>query len=118
MTCGLHSKFDTAVDAVKVALHEAIDTKDFDRSTLSELWRHYQGLQTIAEGLPAHKNHSNVTVGSDTTFNLDETTLTLGNENVDINFNLDDAVGAADTVPVTFGGGLQGGADGDVITFS
>ena len=118
MTCGLHSKFDTAVDAVKVALHEAIDTKDFDRSTLSELWRHYQGLQTIAEGLPAHKNHSNVTVGSDTTFNLDETTLTLGNENVDINFNLDDAVGAADTVPVTFGGGLQGGDGGEVITFS
>ena len=118
MTCGLHSKFDAAVDAVKEAFKEAVDTKDFDRSTLSEVWRHYQGLQTIAEGLPAHKRHDSVTFGSDTTFNLDETGLTLGNEDVDINFNLNDAVGAADTVPVTFGGGLQGGAGSDVITFS
>ena len=48
MTCKLHSKFETALDAVKEALHAAIDTKDFDRNALSELWRHYQGLQTIA----------------------------------------------------------------------
>ena len=30
MTCGLHSKFDTAVDAVKEAFKEAVDAKDFD----------------------------------------------------------------------------------------
>tara|TARA_B100000902_G_C26671261_1_gene603218 strand:- start:172 stop:504 length:333 start_codon:yes stop_codon:yes gene_type:complete len=56
MTCGLNLKFDTAVDAVKEAFKAAVDTKDFDRSTLSEVWRHYQGLQTILEGLPEH-NH-------------------------------------------------------------
>ena len=61
MTCGLHTKFDKAVDAVKEALHAAIDTKDFNRSTLSELWRHYQGLQTISEGLPEHKEHDSKT---------------------------------------------------------
>ena len=61
MTCGLHTKFDKAVDAVKEALHAAIDTKDFNRSTLSELWRHYQGLQTISEGLPEHKEHDSIT---------------------------------------------------------
>ena len=52
MSCGLHTKFDKAVDAVKEAFKAAVDTKDFDRSTLSEVWRHYQGLETIAEGLP------------------------------------------------------------------
>ena len=52
MSCGLHTKFDKAVDAVKEAFKAAVDTKDFDRSTLSEVWRHYQGLQTISEGLP------------------------------------------------------------------
>ena len=54
MSCGLNGKFDKAVDAVKEAFKAAVDTKDFDRSTLSEVWRHYQGLQTIAEGLPEH----------------------------------------------------------------
>tara|TARA_B100000287_G_scaffold43829_1_gene39444 strand:+ start:5764 stop:6126 length:363 start_codon:yes stop_codon:yes gene_type:complete len=120
MTCGLHSKFDRAVDALKDALHEAIDTKDFDRGTLSEVWRHYQGLQTISEGLPEHKEHDKITFGNDTTFNLDDDGLSIGNGEIDLNFNLDaDAVGAADTVPVNFGGsGLVGGAGSDVITFS
>jgi len=60
MTCNLHTKFDKALDAVKEAFKEAVDTKDFDRSTLSEVWRHYQGLQTITEGLPEHKDHDSI----------------------------------------------------------
>tara|TARA_B100000427_G_C15067632_1_gene402736 strand:- start:8 stop:343 length:336 start_codon:yes stop_codon:yes gene_type:complete len=60
MTCGLHSKFETAVDGVKEAFKQAVDTKDFDRSTLSEVWRHYQGLQTILEGLPKHEEHDSI----------------------------------------------------------
>ena len=57
MSCGLNLKFDKAVDAVKEAFKAAVDAKAFDRSTLSEVWRHYQGLQTIVEGLPEHEEH-------------------------------------------------------------
>jgi len=64
MSCGLNGKFDKAVDAVKEAFKAAVDVKDFDRSTLSEVWRHYQGLQTIAEGLPEHK-HERPDLGPD-----------------------------------------------------
>ena len=45
MSCMIHGKLDTALEAVKEAFKEAVDTKDFNRETLSELWRHYQGLQ-------------------------------------------------------------------------
>tara|TARA_B100000427_G_scaffold77238_1_gene63027 strand:+ start:748 stop:1086 length:339 start_codon:yes stop_codon:yes gene_type:complete len=76
MTCGLlHPKFDAAVDAVKEAFKEAVDAKDFDRSTLSEVWRHYQGLQTIAEGLPKHTHtvpEDLITFGNDITINTDD----------------------------------------------
>ena len=76
MTCGLlHSKFDTAVDAVREAFKEAVDAKDFDRSTLSEVWRHYQGLQTIAEGLPKHIHpvpEDIITFGDNITINTDD----------------------------------------------
>ena len=76
MTCGLlHSKFDTAVDAVREAFKEAVDAKDFDRSTLSEGWRHYQGLQTIAEGLPKHTHpvpEDIITFGDNITINTDD----------------------------------------------
>lgn len=51
MTFMTYSKFSTAVDAVRDALKEAIDTPNFDRNTLSEVWRHYQGLTTILESL-------------------------------------------------------------------
>ena len=48
MTCKLNEKFEKAVDAVRDALHAAIDAESFDRNALNELTRHYQGLQTIA----------------------------------------------------------------------
>ena len=76
MTCGLlHPKFDAAVDAVREAFKEAVDAKDFDRSTLSEVWRHYQGLQTIAEGLPKHTHtvpEDIITFGDNITINTDD----------------------------------------------
>ncbi len=39
--------FDAAVVALRDALKAAIDDPTFDRNDLSEVWRHYQGLQTI-----------------------------------------------------------------------
>ena len=83
MTCGLlHPKFDAAVDAVREAFKEAVDAKDFDRSTLSEVWRHYQGLQTIAEGLPKHTH----TVPEDLiTFNAEGLLNNTPTDNIVIN---------------------------------
>ena len=104
MSCGLNGKFDTAVDAVKEAFKAAVDTKDFDRSTLSEVWRHYQGLQTIAEGLPEHAERPDLGPDlvniqfPDGTYNPDyNITLPTG----DITFDTNDL--AFDTSePVTF----------------
>ena len=125
MTCGLHTKFDKAVDAVKEALHAAIDTKDFNRSTLSELWRHYQGLQTISEGLPEHKEHDSITFDTKNVpgFESDYTPGIFpdGCYDPDYNINLfnNDPLsgniefGAAAPAVVTFGG-----AGEDVLNFS
>ena len=109
MTCGLHGKFDKAVDAVKEAFKSAVDTKDFDRSTLSEVWRHYQGLQTIQEGLPKHEHTSRPDIGPDLvniqfpdgTYDPDyNITLPIGDQ--DITFDTNNL--AFDTSqPVTFG---------------
>ena len=64
MSCMIHGKLDTALEAVKEAFKEAVDTKDFDRETLSELWRHYQGLQSIVDGMPEH-SHDDIKIDLD-----------------------------------------------------
>lgn len=64
MSCIIHGKLDTALEAVKEAFKEAVDTKDFDRETLSELWRHYQGLQSIVDGMPEH-SHDDIKIDLD-----------------------------------------------------
>jgi len=125
MTCGLHSKFDTAVEAVKEAFKEAVDTKDFDRSTLSEVWRHYQGLQTITEGLPDHEEHTERPFLGEDSISFDGVTLPDGCYDPDYNINLynnDPLAGdlnldtnlAAETVPVPAAVGSSGK---DVISF-
>ena len=40
--------YQTAVDSVKDALIEALNT-DEETNTLSEIWRHYLGLRAIAD---------------------------------------------------------------------
>ena len=128
MTSGLHIKFDKAVLSVKEALHAAIDAENFDENTLSEVWRHYQGLKSIAKrSLPEHEEHDEIKFdlsGINTTptgyydpFGKDPFTTDMDDDNIEIKLP-DDAVGAADTVPVFGGSGLVGGAGSDVITFS
>ena len=48
----VRNEFDNAVDALRSALKAAIDDPTFDRNNLSEVWRHYQALQTITESIP------------------------------------------------------------------
>ena len=45
----MKAELTAATEALKQALHSAIDDPNFNRSHLSELWRHYNGLQTITE---------------------------------------------------------------------
>jgi hypothetical protein len=45
----MKAELTAATEALKKALHSAIDDPKFNRSHLSELWRHYNGLQTITE---------------------------------------------------------------------
>ena len=45
----MKAELKAATEALKKALHCAIDDPKFNRNHLSELWRHYNGLQTITE---------------------------------------------------------------------
>jgi hypothetical protein len=93
----VRNEFNNAVDALRSALKAAIDDPTFDRNNLSEVWRHYQGLQTIAERIPG---------GATSAFTGD-----LGLSTSDyINFNLNDTVAAAGNIEINTPGQ-------DVITF-
>jgi hypothetical protein len=57
MTCGLlHTKLDTAISAVKEALKEALDSPDFDKDALDEMWMIHSRLTSVVDKLPQH-NH-------------------------------------------------------------
>ena len=45
----MKAELKAATEALKKALHSAIDDPKFNRNHLSELWRHYNGVQTIYE---------------------------------------------------------------------
>ena len=45
----MKAELKAATEALKAALHSAIDDPKFNRNNLSELWRHYNGVQTIYE---------------------------------------------------------------------
>jgi len=99
----LKTNFTVAVDALRDAFKSALDDPNFSDNTLSEVWRHYLGMQSILKNLPKEYNY----------------TLTK-NENGDgsVNFNftgLDEyPYPAADTVPIP----IFGNMGEDVITFS
>jgi len=82
--------YQTAVDSVKEALIEALNT-DEETNTLSEIWRHYLGLRAIADKAVTEVSES---IFGDTIIS---------------------PVGAADTVAF---GGIMGGMGEDIITFT
>ena len=83
----VRNEFDNAVNALRSALKAAIDDPTFDRNNLSEVWRHYQGLQTITESIPG---------GATSAFTQD-----LGLSTSDyINFDLSDTVAAAGNIEI------------------
>ena len=83
----VRNEFDNAVNALRSALKAAIDDPTFDRNNLSEVWRHYQGLQTITERILG---------GATSAFTQD-----LGLSTSDyINFDLSDTVAAAGNVEI------------------
>ena len=62
----VRNEFDNAVYALRGALKAAIDDPTFNRNNLQEMWRHYQGVQTIAEGIPD---------ASESAYNFDSSSL-------------------------------------------
>ena len=93
--------FDAAVVALRDALKAAIDDPTFDRNDLSEVWRHYQGLQTITERIPG---------GAQSVFNTSNTgALDFGALGSEFYGNV--AAGPVDKISISTAGQ-------DVISFS
>ena len=62
MTCGLlHTKLDTAISAVKEVLKEALDSPDFDKDALDEMWMIHSRLTSVVDKLPQH-NHDDESI--------------------------------------------------------
>tara|TARA_B100000575_G_C22548476_1_gene350710 strand:- start:18 stop:353 length:336 start_codon:yes stop_codon:yes gene_type:complete len=104
MTCGLHSKLDAAVTAVKEAIAASLEADVTDKD-LDNLLCAYKGLRSVAK--------ANVTTGI--SFVPDTTLGDALTFNDDIQIDTSD-IGAAGTV--TFGGDYVAGLGSDVITFA
>ena len=116
----MKAELKAATEALKKALHSAIDDPQFNRNHLSELWRHYNGLQTITEAcaddVPKIEFPSSPIYLNDNFDYQNIDTDIKGAEGSDgITFSAD-TFGAAQPVDLDFGGGVIGGQD--VITFS
>ena len=103
MTCGLHGKLETAIEAVKEALTASLEADVSDKD-LDNLLCAYKGLKSVAK--------ANVTTGI--TFVPDTTLGDALTFNDDIKIDTSD-IGAAGTV--TFGADYAVGLGSDVITF-
>lgn len=55
MTRNVKVEFETAVFSMRSALKAALDDPEFNRNTLTEVWRAYLGWLAIYEALPAPK---------------------------------------------------------------
>ena len=107
----MKAELTVATEALKKALHSAIDDPNFNRSHLSELWRHYNGLQTITEAcaddVPQIEFPSSPIYLND---NYDFQNIDTGSDGITFS-----AVGNQAAQPVDLGGVIGGQ---DVITFS
>ena len=102
MTCGLHSKLDAAVTAVKEALSASLEADVTDKD-LDNLLCAYKGLRSVVKSTAP-----DITFVPDTTLG-DAVTFT---GDVDLS-NI-----AATNAPVTFGTDYIAGLGSDVITFA
>ena len=60
MSCGLHTKLETAYAAAREAFDEAHKTDALKDNTLNLLFIYYQGIKKIKEELPQHEHDSEV----------------------------------------------------------
>ena len=96
----VHNEFETAVFSMRSAFKAALDDPDFNESTLSEVWRHYQGMKSILNTLTPPKESNDTILGG-----YDDTSISFGNA-------LGSEFYAAGPVDYNFAGAGQ-----DVITF-
>ena len=111
----MKAELKAATEALKKALHSAIDDPKFNRNNLSELWRHYNGVQTIyedcADDVPQIQFQQDLlteTPAGDYFFSPDER---VGGQVVSISLS-SDTIAAAGPVNIDTNFGQ------DVITFS
>ena len=107
MTCGLHTKLDAAVVAVREALTAAIEA-DVSEKDLDNLVCAYKGLRSVAK--------TNVTNGIE--FVPDTVLGDTLSFNEDIKINTADYAYSGDAGTVTFTGDPIAGLGSDVITFA
>ena len=108
MTCGLHSKLDAAVTAVKEAIAASLEADVTDKD-LDNLLCAYKGLRSVVKSTAP-----DITFVPDTTLG-DAVTFT---GDVDLSgVNIDTTNIAATNAPVTFGTDYIAGLGSDVITF-
>lgn len=99
MTRNVKVEFETAVFSMRSALKAALDDPEFNRGTLTEVWRAYLGWLAIYEALPAPKEQEYVPSPTYDYLNSPSEGLDFGNV-------------AAGEVP------LPGALGQDVITFT
>ena len=85
----------TAIQALENCVKDAMEN-NIDASTQSEIWRHYQGIKSIAKQLDQDK------------ISLDINTDTITGVNFAVNFD------ASDATPITFPSAFGD----DIITFN
>jgi hypothetical protein len=118
----MKTELQRATEALKVALHCAIDDVNFNKSHLSELWRHYNGVACITESCaedetPSSLDYDAISFDYSSEYtNYYDNTIVNG-ENVSGAEGTDTiSFGAAQPVDPGIGGIVQGGQD--VISFS
>lgn len=116
----MKAEMKAAVEALKTALHVAIDDENFNRNHLSELWRHYNGVQTIYEGCP--EDPADPFEDSIDPWHNPDYNFTLTSDYLDEGFGAGTVNAAGPVSSISFGAGADsisintsGGAD--VISF-
>ena len=97
----VRNEFETAVISMRSALKAALDDPEFNRGTLTEVWRAYLGWLAIYEALPAPKNEPPA-----------YEYLNSPSEGLDVGLDFSNINVAAGSVD------LPGAAGQDVITFT
>ena len=72
------NSYKQAAVALREAVITALRDEDFDKSTLCELWRHFLGVQAIAEKLSKEEKSAAVSSLYDPDYNISDNLYNFG----------------------------------------